>query len=131
MTAPPLPALLLPLGNDHYAVPARLVREVVAGPRPTRLPTAPQSIVGMINLRGEVVPLFDTTALLGLGPGRTAAFAAVVQTARGRAALAVDGLPHIAELVDHVGPSELHGTDGRYAVDGHIAVLLDVERLIR
>ncbi|HLL65472.1 MAG TPA: chemotaxis protein CheW [Micromonosporaceae bacterium] len=128
----PVQSVLLPVGEDLYAVPAHLVREVVAVPRPTRLPTTPPTLLGVINLRGEVVPLFNTAALLGLPPTNPepSPYAIVLHTARGPAALVVDDLPRIAALTDRIGPSELPGTDGRFAVDGGIAVLLHFERLI-
>jgi purine-binding chemotaxis protein CheW len=126
----PIRSVLLPVGDDLYAVPARLVREVLATARPTRLPTAPPTVLGMINLRGDVLPMFDTAALLGLGRGAVSSFAVVVQIDGGAAALAVDHLPRMADLADRVGTSELRGTDGRFAVAGGVAVLLAVERLI-
>jgi len=59
-------AVLLPVGADLYAVPMGWVREVVAVPPPTRLVTAPPLVLGLFNLRGQIVPLLDTAALLGL-----------------------------------------------------------------
>jgi purine-binding chemotaxis protein CheW len=127
-----LHSVLLGVGQDMYAVAARRVREVVAEPQATRLPTAPPTLLGVMNLRGEVVPLFDTATLLGLatGNGGPSPFALVLQTEQGPAALVADHLPKIAELTERIGPSELPGTEGRYAVDGGMAVLLDLDGLI-
>ena len=43
------------------------VREVVASPEVALLVTAPPFVLGLFNLRGQIVPLFDTAALLGVG----------------------------------------------------------------
>ena len=55
--------VLLPVGDELYAVPMESVREVVADPPITTLATAPPLVFGLFNLRGQIVPLFDTAAL--------------------------------------------------------------------
>jgi purine-binding chemotaxis protein CheW len=118
-------ALLLPVGDDLYALPVDWVREVVAAPIVTRLVTAPSIVLGLFNLRGHIVALFDTAALLGLGQIRTTAFAVVVSFPQGPAGLATTGLPQRGVIGAPAGESELPGTSGRYQVDQRIAVLLD------
>jgi chemotaxis signal transduction protein len=120
-----LHAILLPVGADVYAVPIVSVREVLAAPAVARLVTAPALVLGLINLRGEIVPLLDTAALLGVGAVGTASFAAVMYTRHGLAALAVTGFPQRAELGAPSGPSELPGTAGTYRLDQQVVVLLD------
>lgn len=117
--------VLLPVGPDLYAVPIEWAREVLAAPPVTRLATAPAVVLGLINLRGEIIPLLDSAALLGVGTIDTVAFAAVLQTPHGPAALAATGLPRRAELGEPTGPSELPGTAGNYTLDQGLAVLLD------
>ena len=124
------PVVMFPIGEDRYAVATSAVREVVSDPRSTRLPTAPDVLIGAFNLRGEVVPMFDTAALLGIGRLTGAPVAVVVSTAAGPAGLVVSGLPKVVVLDDEVGRSALHGTLGIYVVDDGIAVLVDVEALL-
>jgi chemotaxis signal transduction protein len=125
-----LSAVVFPVGEDQYAVPAISVREVVSEPHSTRLPNVPAALVGAFNLRGDVVPMFDVAALLGIGALAEAPFAVVVATAAGPAALIVGGLPKVEVLGEQVTPSELRGALGVYDVDGGIAVLIDVEALL-
>ncbi|MDQ1734444.1 MAG: purine-binding chemotaxis protein CheW [Pseudonocardiales bacterium] len=122
--------VLLPVGADLYAVPIGWIREVLAAPAITRLVTAPAVLLGLMNLRGEIVPLLDTAALLGVGTVGTGSFAAVMHTSHGPAALAVSGLPQRAELGSPTGPSELPGTAGTYRLDKRVAVLLDLAVLL-
>jgi purine-binding chemotaxis protein CheW len=125
-----LPAVLLPVGADVYAVPVGWLREVVPAPTLTPLVTAPPAVLGLFNLRGQIVPLLDTAALLGLGAVGTVAFVVVLQSRDGLAGLAVTGLPRRAGLDKQVGPSELPGTAGSYQIDGLVAVLLDPATLL-
>ncbi len=125
-----LSALIFPIGDDHYAVAADTVREVVSEPRPTRLPPVPAVVLGAFNLRGEVVPMFDAGALLGVGPLVEGPFAIVVTTAMGPAGIVVAGLPRVVDLGEQLGPSDLRGTLGIYGIEGGVAVLVDVEALL-
>ena len=121
---------MLPVGDDRYALAAEHVREVAAAPRPTALPGMPVWALGLVNLRGEVVPLLDTAVLLGMEPSPTVAFAVVVHTSLGLAALASTAMPEMVTLGDDIGPSELAGTSGRRRLDGGYAVLLDIDALL-
>jgi purine-binding chemotaxis protein CheW len=125
-------ALLLPVGDDLYALPMTWVREVVAAPRLTRLVTAPPIVLGLFNLRGHIVALLDTAALLGTGTTGAAAlaFAVVVDGPRGPAGLATTGFPQRGVLEVPTGESELPGTNGMYQVDEQIVVLLDPVALL-
>jgi purine-binding chemotaxis protein CheW len=123
-------AVVLPVGADRYALPIQCVREVVAAAAVTRLVTAPDLVLGLMNLRGEIVPVLDTAALLGVGAVRAAPFCAVVNTPVGLAALAATGLPTRAALGSPSGASELAGTAGVYLLDDGVAVLLDPATLL-
>lgn len=123
-------ALLIAVGTDLYAVPAGTAREVVADPTVAPLPTAPPAVVGLFSLRGEIVPLFDTAQLLGLGSLSGATHAAVLRTPGGAAGLAATALPRVVELGAPVGGSELPATLGTFDADGRLAVLLDVAALL-
>jgi len=90
-------ALLLPVGADRYALELVAIREVVVAPTVVPLPGAPATVLGVANLRGEVVPVFDTVALLGRGRLERLAFAAVAETEAGLAALAADGEPSMRQ----------------------------------
>jgi len=118
-------ALLLPVGSDLYALPLEWAREVVAAPAVTRLVTAPGAVLGLFNLRGQIIPLLDTAALLGTGSTETAAFAIVVDGADGLAGLATTGVPRRETLGAPVAPSELAGTTGQFRVGQEVATLLD------
>jgi purine-binding chemotaxis protein CheW len=55
-----------------YALPLASVREVFPAPgHYTRVPRAPKSVRGVLNLRGRVVPVVELAALLELPPGES------------------------------------------------------------
>ena len=62
------------VSGQELAVPIAQVQEVIRAVPATKLPTAPAHILGIMNLRGRVVPLLDMDTLLDLadreGEGR-------------------------------------------------------------
>lgn len=123
-------ALLLPLGDDLYAVPLARAREILPWPPVTPLPTAPGWVLGVSNLRGEVIPVLDTAALLGVGDVFEPSHAVVVTTPRGPGALAATAMPEALELGDPVGVSELPAGRGRFEAGVRVATLLDLDALL-
>ena len=132
--------LLLPLGDGTWCLPLEAVREVLVVPPTTPLPTGPPALVGLFNLRGSVLPLFDTAGLLSL-PGVPPAHVAVVEVPAGLAGLASSGTPRAARLGRLVGAPEHPAALGTYTVEAagaeepeggtrDVAVLLDVGRLL-
>ena len=63
-----IPYLIFSLHGARYAVEAQIVREVFCLPELTATEEAPWYIVGMLNLRGKIVPVMDLGARLGHPP---------------------------------------------------------------
>ncbi len=122
--------LLLPIDDELYAVPLASVREVMQKPRTTRLPTGPAPVVGLVNVRGEIVPLFDVVALAGTGTTRMARFAAIVEVAAGPAGLVASAPPSSEELGEQVRDSELAAGRGVHRQGDRLATMLDLEALL-
>ena len=120
----------MPLGEDWYAIEMAKVREVVASPMLASVPTAPATLLGVFNLRGEIVPLFDTAALLGLGRGPAPSHATVVETALGPAGLVASAMPESVELGEPTGATDTPGTVASFAVGSRLATLIDVDILL-
>lgn len=52
--------------QDVFGIPITLVREVLDMRRINRLPQAPVHVLGMIDVRGEAVPVIDLRVKLGM-----------------------------------------------------------------
>ena len=122
--------LLLPVGEDVFAVPMAVAREVVVAPRLAALPTATAVVAGVLNLRGEIVPVFDTAMLLGLGTIPSTAYVAVVETELGPAGLAMTEVGESVELGEPIGVTESPGTVASYVFGTRVVVMIDVETLL-
>lgn len=68
-TSPRIEALVVRLGGERWAVETRFVHRVIRAQEPTPVPGAPAWLLGLVDLRGEVLPVADIRGLLGLlGP---------------------------------------------------------------
>jgi purine-binding chemotaxis protein CheW len=65
------------LEGETYAVPIGAVREILKVTDVTEIPRARKNVIGLINVRGEMLPLYDVKVRL-----RLAATAPVVRTAK-------------------------------------------------
>ena len=68
-----MPWVIFLLQAQRYAVPSRFVREMTIIDNPTRIPNVPDFVRGVFNLRGNILPVIDLRAWLGLPSGREAA----------------------------------------------------------
>ena len=55
------------LGEEEYGVDIKSVREIKAWARTTPLPEAPHFVLGVINIRGSILPIFDLRDRFGQG----------------------------------------------------------------
>ena len=53
------------IGNETYGVRIGSVREIVRVPEITSVPSAPELIEGVINLRGKIIPVMDLRKRFG------------------------------------------------------------------
>lgn len=54
--------LTFTVGNEEYGVEIMTVREIRQWAQSTRLPNTPQFMLGVMNLRGAIIPIFDLRA---------------------------------------------------------------------
>ncbi|MBW2501254.1 MAG: purine-binding chemotaxis protein CheW [Deltaproteobacteria bacterium] len=62
--------LVFELDGSAYAIAVERVREIVRTRELTRVPRAPEWLMGVVALRGEIVEVVDLRRRLGLPPGR-------------------------------------------------------------
>ena len=53
------------IGNETFGVRIASVREIVRVPEITSVPSAPETVEGVINLRGKIIPVMDLRKRFG------------------------------------------------------------------
>jgi purine-binding chemotaxis protein CheW len=139
------------LGDECYGVPIAEVREIVRVPPVTEVPRGGPDLLGVINLRGEVLPVYDLKLKLRLSaspariagpdadPGalpRGARILVIRGEDRGDLGLLVDGVVEVVRMGrDQVEPPPA-GTSDRDYITGlgrrgrQLCILLDMGRAL-
>jgi purine-binding chemotaxis protein CheW len=127
--------LVFRLGQQHFALPVGQVSTIVPRATLTPLPGAPADLIGMLRLRGELCPVVDIRARLGLNAAvpHIGDRIVVMHTARFHVGLLVEkieGLVVVPDLDSSDGPAaaarDLLVRDVR-EVAGQVVATLDAE----
>jgi chemotaxis signal transduction protein len=124
------------LGGELHACDVLLVDEVVTGQRVHPLPDLPPRILGMLRLRGELLPVIDVAPLLEQRLSAARPVVLVVETAAGQVGVAVDEVHDVVTLAPgSYRPAPGGGADARLAgvarVDGRLVTLVDLAEILR
>src|ERR1700716_2976080 len=115
--------LMFGVNAAFFAVPMETVHQVLRHPVLTTIPLSPPGLLGVVNVRGEIVPLLDTGVLTGTGPLNQSPFAVLVSGQKDMVALAAEELPIAADFEEPVGPGSRPGELGGYSNGGGPVVL--------
>ncbi|HUY74048.1 MAG TPA: chemotaxis protein CheW [Candidatus Dormibacteraeota bacterium] len=121
--------LVLAVNSAYFALSMETVHQVMRRPIVTRVPLAPAGLLGIVNVRGEIVPFLDTGVLTGTGALTKPPFAVLVQGADEILAVAAEELPVRADFDSPVGPGTRPGELGLYSHGARLVMLIDVEAL--
>ena len=66
------------LGDEDYAIPLLMVREVISIPETTPIPKSPKHFIGLMNLRGQVISIVDLRTKLTISPNVNESESAVI-----------------------------------------------------
>jgi purine-binding chemotaxis protein CheW len=118
------------VAGEQYALAVEHVAEVVELGTVTPVSGAPLSVLGLCNLRGEIVSVVDLASVLGLkrdeDPTRL-----LVATDRGRrAGLAIDAVIDVAPLPESLPEHGLGCVSATVVVDGTLLGVLGVGALL-
>jgi purine-binding chemotaxis protein CheW len=132
------------LHQDTYALPLLRVREIIRFEGTTRVPRVPACIRGVVNLRGNVVPVVDLAVWLGRPetPMTSRTCLLVVEATAGTdfslVGLVIDGVNQVLDIRSEdleppppfgmLMPSEFIA--GMTKVGDRFAYLLDLDRLL-
>jgi purine-binding chemotaxis protein CheW len=136
--------LTFTLGAETYGVDILRVQEIRGWSPVTRIPQSPPHVLGVLNLRGSIVPIIDLRMRFHLERAEytplTVIIVLSVESASGRRdiGMVVDGVSDVIDVESsRVKPApDLGGqtnTDfirGLASVADHMVMLLDVDRLV-
>lgn len=136
--------LTFALGAEVYGVDILRLKEIRGWSPVTRLPQSPPGVLGVLNLRGVVVPIIDLRVRFGMPAAEFTAVTVIIvlslRTGRGdqEFGIVVDKVMDVVDIApDQVRPTPAAGyaatadvIEGIATVDEQMLILLDAERLI-
>lgn len=137
----PVQTLAVTLADEEYGIDILSVREIRAFSPVTRIPQAPAFVLGVLNLRGAIVPVIDMRLRFGVPrEGYGADTVTVIAVVAGRLfGVVVDRVSDVLEIApSQIRPVPDMGTTvdtqylkGLVTLDGRMVLLLDVDRLLQ
>ena len=132
--------LVFVLGKEEYGVDILKVQEIRGYDKVTPIPSAPEYLKGVVNLRGVIVPVIDMRVKFKLAEVRYDTFTVVVilRIAGRVIGLVVDGVSDVVRLTESevkAAPQLGSVVDGSFiaglATQGErMVLLLDIEKLL-
>lgn len=126
------------LGGEEYAVPVQNVESIIRRTRPTRVPGAPAHCLGVINLRGKVISVFDLRRRFSMPEVETVDGRVLVVHHDGmNTGVLVDGVSEVLSLdgsalraspVDSTGSGSL--VSGLCRVGDRLVIILDLAAVL-
>lgn len=129
------------LGAEEYGLAIERVQSIIRFEQATPVPRAPESVMGVINLRGQVIPVVDLVRRLsggGFVPG-PASRIVVTEGEAGTVGLAVDAANEVVSLAaaeirpapeGALGPETAEMFEGVVERDGRLVILLDFDKAV-
>lgn len=127
--------------NELFGMNVFKVREIMAMPEITAVASAQPHMLGVVNLRGQIIPVIDLPAILGCVPSGKLSIMLVTEYARTTQAFAIESVEDIARLEwSQVLSAEATVAGGLVTsiarLDGNVnntrlALVLDVETILR
>jgi purine-binding chemotaxis protein CheW len=130
--------------GEEYGVDILCVQEIKGWDGVTRVPYTPAYMLGVMNLRGVIVPVIDLRARFGVGErapdSSTVVIVVRVRTAAGEktAGIVVDAVSEVYSVTpDNIKATPDLGAvadgacvKGLTSVDGKMVMLLDIDKLV-
>ncbi|PKL35524.1 MAG: chemotaxis protein CheW [Spirochaetae bacterium HGW-Spirochaetae-1] len=127
------------IGNEEYGVDILLVQEILKLPTITKLPKSVPYIMGVIDLRGKVIPIVDLSKKFKIDQKREKQSnrAIVVDISGKQVGLAIDSVSHVIKINSNdiePPPPVVKGISGRYIVgiaklETGFVVILDINQI--
>lgn len=133
--------LLFRLGDEWYAVNVDDVREIYQEYLITPIPCVPDFILGVVNIRGEIISVTDVARMMRLGALTTDAGQApaiVVHGATSTTAIVVDEIGDIVDVprdgieppLSTIDKSQAEFIAGSIYIDGRLIGLVNKDRVL-
>jgi purine-binding chemotaxis protein CheW len=119
----------LRLASETYAIPVGHALEIAEMGEVTPVPRARPEVLGVKNLRGQILPVLDLAALLGTQTPRPPRYLLVAEAGGRHGGFAVDEVSQVGELAEPAEEAESDLLLGATLTGGELIGVIDVPRI--
>lgn len=120
------------LGNERFALESKIVDGIEKTLSITRVPTAPNYMVGLANLRGIIIPVIDLKLYLNIEKAKNEENVIIIESGEERIGIIVDEVNEVIEITDDMIEMVIDNTGyvkGVINFSDYIVTLLEGEEL--
>jgi purine-binding chemotaxis protein CheW len=133
---------LFSIGEDAYAIPVELLAEIIIPQKVFPVPTTPSHVLGVINLRGNIVPIVDMRPALSLPQSAAAGQIAIIKYGALTIGIVVDNVSEVVgvpktsvQAIPTDSGSQANSSRSRFITgiiqrETSVAALLNIERIL-
>lgn len=128
------------LGSEDYALDISMIREILKPREITAIPRVPDFLLGIISLRGNIIPIFDLKRRLGLGVVTVDEDSRIIVCQEGDllAGLLIDRITQVTSISEEgiePPPAIFSGRDRAFLdgvgrVQGKVLILLNIANIL-
>ncbi len=132
--------LTFTLGEEEYGLDILMVKEIIGMLDITRVPRLPDFVLGVINLRGKIIPVVDLRRKFGLEPQEDTKETCIIVVDLGRTLMGMR-VDRVSEVLD-LAPEDIEDTPsfgaevqtdfitGMGKAGERVIMLLDISRVL-
>lgn len=131
--------MIFKLGVEEFGIEVLEVQEVVRFVRPVKVPKAPECVYGVINFRGDIIPVLNLRRIFGLVPAEPDEFTVIiiVKTDEKTFGMVVDQVSDIINIPEvNIQPSEFSSKEKtKYLkamgkMTNRLVLMLDLDKVV-
>jgi purine-binding chemotaxis protein CheW len=129
------------IGQEEFGLDIQCIQEINRMVEITRVPNSPEFVVGVINLRGKVIPIIDLRKRFGFPPKESDKNTRIIVVELDNMVVGfiVDAVREVIRIPKNITeppPAIIAGIGSEYIIsvakmENRLLILLDIERLLR
>lgn len=131
--------MIFNLEFEEFGIDVLKVQEIVRFTKPVKVPKAPECVDGVINFRGDIIPILNLRRIFGLESSKLDEFTVIiiVKTNEKTFGMIVDSVSDIITIPEaNIQPSEFSSKEktkylkAMARVDNRLILMLDLDKVV-
>jgi purine-binding chemotaxis protein CheW len=131
--------MIFNLGPEEFGIEILKVQEIIRFVKPVKVPKAPECVAGVINFRGDIIPVLNLRQIFGLEPLKYDEFTVIiiVKSNEKTFGMIVDSVSDIIAIPEaNIQPSEFSAKErtkylkAMVKLENRLVLMLDLDKVV-